>query len=62
MDAIFLIKVRAYMARTGMAQTMFGRATINDPRLIDDLINGREPRPRTKARIDAFIATHPEGL
>jgi tRNA-dihydrouridine synthase len=55
-------RVRRYLARTGMAQTVFGRAAINDPRLVDDLINGRQPGPRTIARIDSFIATHPEGL
>jgi tRNA-dihydrouridine synthase len=55
-------RVRRYLAQTGMAQTMFGRAAVNDPRLVEDLINGRQPRPRTVARIEAFIATHPEGL
>ena len=55
-------RVRRYLAQTGMAQTVFGRAVLNDPRLVDDLLNGRQPRSRTVARIDAFIATHPEGL
>lgn len=59
---MLLKTVRAYIARTGMAETLFGRATINDPRLVGDLVNGRQPRPRTKARIDAFIARNPEGL
>lgn len=57
-----MTRIRRYLARTGMAQTVFGRAAINDPRLIDDLLNGRQPGPRTVARIDAFIAAHPEGL
>lgn len=55
-------RVRSYIARTGMAQTVFGRAVLNDPRLVGDLINGRQPGRRTVARIDAFIAAHPEGL
>jgi tRNA-dihydrouridine synthase len=55
-------RVRRYLAQTGMAQTMFGRAAVNDPRLVEDLMNGRQPRPRTIERIDAFIATHPEGV
>lgn len=54
-------RVRRYLDRTGMPPTSFGRATINDPRLVDDLLNGRQPRAGTVARIDAFIATHPEG-
>ncbi len=57
-----MMRVRHYLARTGMAETLFGRAALNDPRLVGDLVNGREPRPRTVARIDAFIASHPEGL
>ena len=44
-----------------MPPTLFGRRTINDPRLVEDLLNGRQPRQRTVARIDAFIAAHPEG-
>ena len=55
-------RIRRYLARTGMAQTVFGRAAMNDPRFVDDLLNGRQPRPDTVARIDAFIAAHPEGL
>lgn len=56
------MRIRRYLAQTGMAQTVFGRAAINDPRLIEDLLNGRQPRPDTIARIDAFIAAHPRGL
>ncbi|MBN2972816.1 hypothetical protein JW805_12395 [Roseomonas aeriglobus] len=55
-------KVRGYLKRTGMPRTQFGRCTINDPRLVDDLIAGRQPRPHTKAKIEAFIESHPEGV
>ena len=55
-------RIRRYLTHTGMAQTVFGRAAVNDPRLVEDLMNGRQPRPRTVARIDAFIAAHPGGL
>ena len=54
-------RVRRYLATTGMAQTVFGRAALNDPRLVEDLIYGRQPRPYTIARIDAYIAAHPNG-
>lgn len=54
--------VRRYLRSTGMRPTSFGRRTINDPRLVDDLIAGRQPRADTAARIEAFIAAHPEGL
>lgn len=55
-------RVRRYLAQTGTAPTLFGRAAVNDPRLVDDLINGRQPRVATEARIDAFIAAHPRGV
>ncbi|MBM3928974.1 MAG: hypothetical protein FJ335_11040 [Sphingomonadales bacterium] len=55
-------KVRRYLVETGMPRTVFGRCAINDPRLVDDLMNGRQPRKRTKARIEAFIAANPEGV
>jgi tRNA-dihydrouridine synthase len=61
-DMAVVTRIRRYLAQTGTAQTMFGRAAMNDPRLVDDLLNGRQPGPRTVARIDAFIASHPEGL
>lgn len=38
-----------------MPATTFGRHAVNDPRLVEDLRAGREPRPRTAARIDAAI-------
>lgn len=35
----------------------FGRRAVGDPRLFADLMNGRSLRPRTKARINRFIAS-----
>ncbi|MFD1787775.1 hypothetical protein ACFSC3_09330 [Sphingomonas floccifaciens] len=51
-------KVRRFLHRTGMPHTSFGRAATNDPRLVEDLLNGRQPRKETVARIEAFIARH----
>jgi hypothetical protein len=51
-----LARIRGYMKETGMPATKFGRAAVNDPRLVGDLVNGRQPRERTVERIDAFIA------
>lgn len=56
-----VVRVRKYLMRTGMAPTVFGRAALNDPRLVEDLLNGRQPRRETVARIDTFMAMHPEG-
>ena len=51
-----LPKIQKFLRRTGMPATKFGRLAVNDPRLVLDLRNGREPRARTVARIEAFLA------
>ena len=47
--------IERYLRATRMPETKFGRLAVNDPRLVGDLRNGREVRPRTAARIAAFI-------
>ncbi|MES1972494.1 MAG: hypothetical protein V4472_08515 [Pseudomonadota bacterium] len=49
-------KIERYLRRTGMPPTRFGRLTVNDPRLVRDLRNGREPGRRIVARVEAFLA------
>lgn len=39
-----------------MPATKFGRLAAQDPRLVLDMRNGREPRGATEARIQGFIA------
>jgi len=51
-----LAKIDRYLKKTGMPPTRFGRLAVNDPRLVGDLRNGREPGSRVLARIDAFLA------
>lgn len=51
-----LAKINRYLRETEMAPTRFGRMAVNDPRLVGDLQRGRDPRPETVARIEAFIA------
>jgi hypothetical protein len=50
-------EVEQFLQRTGMPRTKFGRLAVNDPRLVGDLRNGREPGPRVTARILSFIRT-----
>lgn len=50
-----LWKVEQFLRHSSMPATKFGRLAINDPRLVDDLRQGREPRPRTAARIEVAI-------
>ncbi len=51
-------KVQRYLQKTGLPPTLFGRLSVNDPRLVGDMINGRTPRQRMIARIEAYIAAH----
>jgi 2,4-dienoyl-CoA reductase-like NADH-dependent reductase (Old Yellow Enzyme family) len=56
-----LQRVESHLRRTGMTATGFGRTALNDPRLVHDLRRGRELRPRTAARIGAFLDRHEQG-
>ncbi len=49
-------EVEKFLKRSGMPPTRFGRLAVNDPRLVGDLRNGREPGSRVSGRIMAFIA------
>lgn len=51
-----LVKIDYYLKKTAMSPTRFGRLAVNDPRLVGDLRNGREPGVRMIARIEAFLA------
>jgi len=55
-----LRKIELYLKETAMPPTRFGRLAVNDPRLVGDLKNGREPGSRIVARIEAFLAHGPE--
>lgn len=50
-----LKEIEAYLHRTGIAETTFGRRAVNDPRLVGDLRRGREPGPRMRQRVEAVI-------
>jgi len=49
-------EVEKFLKRSGMPPTKFGRLAVNDPRLVGDLRNGREPGSRVRGRILTFIA------
>ena len=44
-----------YLRRTGMRETTFGRAAVNDPRLVGDLRRGRVPGSSVRARVVAAM-------
>ena len=51
-------KIEKFLSETGMAWTKFGRLATRDPRFVEDLRNGRTPRPETEARVEKFITTY----
>ncbi|WP_375380890.1 hypothetical protein [uncultured Sphingomonas sp.] len=54
-----MVKIDRYLRQTNMRPTTFGRLAIKDPRLVHDLRRGRELRPRTVARVEAFLSGGP---
>lgn len=52
-----LWRVECFLKASKMPRTKFGRLAVNDPRLVGDLRNGRELRPRTLGRVEAFLAS-----
>ena len=53
---MLLVKIDRYLRHTMMPESRFGRMAINDPRLVHDLRLGRQLRPETAARVEAFLA------
>lgn len=50
--------VERFLKRTGMADSAFGRASVNDWKFVRDLRGGRRVWPETEAKIRAFMANH----
>ena len=48
-------KIEKFLATTGMPVTKFGRLAAQDPRLVGDLRNGREPRAAMVQRVEHFM-------
>jgi hypothetical protein len=52
--------IEKFLSATGLAPTRFGRLAAEDPRLVFDLRNGREPRKRMVRRVEHFMNTYRE--
>lgn len=52
-----LSEIEAFLARTGMKPTVFGKRAVGDPRFVFDLRDGRECRSKTGRRVRDFMAT-----
>lgn len=48
-------RIQLFLKRADMAPTRFGREAVGDPRLVQDMKNGRELRETTAARIHAWL-------
>lgn len=53
--ADFLNEVDAFLARSGMTATAFGRAAVSDPNFVADIRGGRAPSLRLVQRVKDFI-------
>lgn len=50
-----LIEIDAFLARTGMAPSYFGKISVGNSELVDRLRAGGDVRTRTAERVRAFI-------
>lgn len=55
MTSPLLPRINRFLKESGLPPTLFGRMAVRDPRLVDDLRNGREPGRRVCDRIEYFI-------
>jgi len=55
MERSLLQRVEAFLKETQMPPTVFGRASVRDPRLVSDLRGGREPGRRMIGRVEHFM-------
>ena len=50
-----LYAVEKCLRQRNIPASRFGREAASDPRFVFDLRRGREPRPKTEARVRAFM-------
>lgn len=55
MTSPLLPRINRFLKESGLPPTLFGRMAVRDPRLVDDLRQGREPGHRVTQRIETFI-------
>ncbi len=51
----FLAEIEAFLERSGMSATAFGRGSLNDPNFVHDLRTGRMPNLGIVGRVHEFI-------
>lgn len=59
---MLIARIERFLRETGMPWTKFGRLAAHDPRFVEDLRNGRLPRPATEDRIEHFMNKYRETI
>lgn len=57
---MLITRIERFLRETGMPWTKFGRLAAHDPRFVEDLRNGRTPRPATEKRVEHFMNIYRE--
>lgn len=57
---MLISRIERFLRETEMPWTKFGRLAVRDPRFVEDLRNGRLPRPRTEKRVEHFMNIYRE--
>jgi hypothetical protein len=57
---MLLMRIERFLRETDMPWTKFGRLSVHDPRFVEDLRNGRTPRPATEHRVEHFMNIYRE--
>lgn len=52
---MLIYRIERFLRETGMPWTKFGRLATHDPRFVEDLRNGRTPRPATEKKVEHFM-------
>ncbi|EZP51873.1 MULTISPECIES: hypothetical protein [Sphingomonas] len=50
-----LLRIDRYLRRSRMSRSEFGKRTVNDPRLVTDMVRGRVVGPSVEARIIRYL-------
>jgi len=58
---MLLQRVEAHLRLMRMSPSRFGRDALGDPKFVEQLRNGREPRSQTVRRVLAYIERHKRG-
>jgi hypothetical protein len=53
-------RIERFLRETQMPWTRFGRLAVHDPRFVEDLRNGRTPRPKMEKRVEHFMNIYRE--